>query len=278
MTVTDDQTDLFARLTTRECDILRLLASGHTAKTIAAQLGCSETSVNERLRDARRKTGVGSSRELARLLIARKNWDKNIGLSAAAPVNDDERQPTPSVRGEPKGRIVMLLLIPIVTAGLALFASQALHTASPSSAADKSGAAGVSQMSPLAGTWSLDTSRIPEEERPRSVTITFRVASDRQWTTIVDIVAPDGSRQHAESTATVDGEAVPVTGNMAAIDTGAIRQPGPNTLVLTLGKNGAPVSTRVYTVAKDRKSMTETIIWPSDHLSKLETTYFKRTA
>ena len=55
-----------------------------------------------------------------------------------------------------------------------------------------------------------------------------------------------------------------------------LRQPAPNTLVMTLGKNGAPVSTRVYTVAKDRKSMTETIIWASTGIPKLETTYFNR--
>ena len=57
-----------------ELEILRLLANGHTAKSIAARLGRSETAINERLREARRKTGLGSSRELARLLeIARRD-------------------------------------------------------------------------------------------------------------------------------------------------------------------------------------------------------------
>jgi hypothetical protein len=76
-------------------------------------------------------------------------------------------------------------------------------------------------------------------------------------------------------------ETLGITGRRASaisrfIDTAALRQPAPNTLVMTLGKNGAPTSTRVYTVAKDRRSMTETIVWASDTLPKLETTHFNR--
>jgi DNA-binding CsgD family transcriptional regulator len=57
-------------LSEKELEILRLLAGGHTVKSIAVLLGRSEASINERLREARRKTGVGSSRELARMLAA----------------------------------------------------------------------------------------------------------------------------------------------------------------------------------------------------------------
>ena len=56
------------RLTAQEQDLLRLLAQGHTAKTIANLTGLSVNSINERLRSARRKTGAVSSRELARRL------------------------------------------------------------------------------------------------------------------------------------------------------------------------------------------------------------------
>jgi hypothetical protein len=63
---------------------------------------------------------------------------------------------------------------------------------------------------------------------------------------------------------------------MSFIDSASLRQPAPGTLVMTLGKNGAPVSTRVYNVARDRKTMTETIVWASTGLPKLETTNFKR--
>lgn len=54
------------RLSDVERQVLALLATGHTAKSIAAVTGLSVNAVNERLRLARRKTGVGSSRELAR--------------------------------------------------------------------------------------------------------------------------------------------------------------------------------------------------------------------
>ena len=63
-----------AELNDRELEVLRLLASGHTVKTIAVELGRSEASIHERLREARRKTGVGSSRELARRLRDQENW------------------------------------------------------------------------------------------------------------------------------------------------------------------------------------------------------------
>ena len=68
-------------------------------------------------------------------------------------------------------------------------------------------------------------------------------------------------------------------GAVAAVLVGYRRffgQPAPGTLVMTLGKDGAPVSTRVYTVSRDRKSMTETIIWAGTAMPKLETNLFHR--
>ncbi len=262
----------FGDLTDKEVEVLRLLAVGHTVKSIAAQLARSEASINERLRDARRKTGIGSSRELARLLNAQKSWDKNPELSVR-PDSIDEGMP-PAKVGRPlsKGVRLMLVALPLATVALVLTGVNAVHNTSTSQVAHAT-AAGPS---PLVGRWALDTSRIPAEERPGGVTISFRVGPDARWTTVVDIVAPDGSTRRAESTAATDGVPVPVTGNMDVINTGALRQPAPGTLVMTLGKDGAPISTRVYTVAKDGKTMTETIVWASGGLPKLETTYFKR--
>jgi DNA-binding CsgD family transcriptional regulator len=59
-----------ALLSPREKEVLRLLAHGHDTKSAAQTLGLSIHTVNERLRDARRKLQVSSSREAARLLIA----------------------------------------------------------------------------------------------------------------------------------------------------------------------------------------------------------------
>jgi DNA-binding CsgD family transcriptional regulator len=70
-----------SRLTEAERQVLRLLAQGHTAKSAATQLRLTEGAVNERLREARRKTGVGSSRELARLVGPQENRDEKIGVA-----------------------------------------------------------------------------------------------------------------------------------------------------------------------------------------------------
>jgi DNA-binding CsgD family transcriptional regulator len=270
MTAMDHHRSALAGLNEREREILRLLAAGHTTKSIAVQLDRSETAITERLRAARRKTGVGSSRELARLLEAQEIWDRKIDLSSPDSPAKPVLPPASSGSGWLKGKILMLLALPVAAAGLILAAAS---TTAPIAIPV---AAVPAKHSALAGSWALDLSRIPEAERPARVTISFRKAPDGKWTTLVEIVTPDGASRHAQSTAATDGVPVPITGNMDNIDTAALRQPAPNTLVMTLGKNGTPVSTRVYTVAKDRKSMTETIVWAGGALPKLETTSFKR--
>lgn len=166
----------------------------------------------------------------------------------------------------------MLIAIPLAAAGLMLAAAPSADQAAAPSAISSPASAEL----PLAGNWSLDTSEIPVSERPQRVTIAFQAAQDGKWNTRVEIVAPDGSSRYSESTAALDGVPVPITGNMDFIDSVALRQPAPGTLVMTLGKAGARVSTRVYTVAKDRESMTETIVWSVGSREKLETTRFTR--
>ncbi|WP_324261681.1 DUF4019 domain-containing protein [Altererythrobacter sp. H2] len=80
----------YERLTDKEKATLRLLLRGHDAKSSARALGLSVHTVNERLRDARRKLGVTSSREAARIVHAAEGaapellGDKSIGDAAAA--------------------------------------------------------------------------------------------------------------------------------------------------------------------------------------------------
>lgn len=76
-------------LTDKEKDTLRLLLRGHDAKSSARELGLSVHTINERLRDARRKLGVTSSREAARKLLAEEGEetpeiaaDKDLGDAA----------------------------------------------------------------------------------------------------------------------------------------------------------------------------------------------------
>ena len=59
----------YQALTPKEKETLRLIGRGHDAKSMARHLGLSVHTVNERLRDARRKLDVSSSREAARLLL-----------------------------------------------------------------------------------------------------------------------------------------------------------------------------------------------------------------
>lgn len=69
-------------LTDKERQTLRLILRGHDAKSSARELGLSVHTVNERLRDARRKLGVTSSREAARRLLAEE-------APSAAPVTPE---------------------------------------------------------------------------------------------------------------------------------------------------------------------------------------------
>src|SRR4051794_18509589 len=76
-------------LSDREKAVLRLLAQGHDAKSSARQLGISLNAVNERLRAARRKLEVSSSREAARRLASSELQgsnsfvDKKMGVAVS---------------------------------------------------------------------------------------------------------------------------------------------------------------------------------------------------
>ena len=266
----------YATLNESELQVLRLLAAGHTVKSIATSLDRSEASINERLRDARRKSGVGSSRELARLIAAQKIWDKKTDLSPPDAPAPERGQSSPAEVPRSKGMTLMLASLPIAAIAVSLFATNVVQDAQPNAEPAASAPVAAAAQPLLAGRWSLDVARIPADERPQRVTIEFRQSPDRRWTTRVELVGPDGSVQRAESTAAADGVAVPVTGTMAFIDAASLRQPDANTLVMSLRKNGAPVSTRVYTVSADGRTMTETIIWPGPAAPGLETTYFHR--
>src|SRR5690606_8936799 len=66
------------RLTQREKRALRLLASGHSVKSAAAEEAITDNAANELLRSARRKLGTGSSREAARWLASHEGGTQKI--------------------------------------------------------------------------------------------------------------------------------------------------------------------------------------------------------
>lgn len=277
MIVNEQRSVPFAALNAGELQVLRLLAAGHTVKSIAVSLGRSQASINERLRDARRKSGVGSSRELARLIAAQKIWDEKTDLSPDELPSHDRAQPSPAEATRSRERKLMLAALSIAAMALSLPVIHWVGDATPAASTPVASMPVAAADQPLlAGRWLLDVMRIPADERPQRVSIEFRQSSDRRWTTRVELVGSDGTVQRAESTAATDGIAVPVTGTMPFIDSVSLRQPDANTLVMSLRKDGAPVSTRVYTASADGTTMTETIIWPGPTAPGLETTVFRR--
>ena len=86
--------DAIDQLTEKEMETLRLIVRGHDAKSCARELDLSVHTINERLRAARRKLDVTSSREAARLLFeSEQQHPENIvytpmGGAAAADILD----------------------------------------------------------------------------------------------------------------------------------------------------------------------------------------------
>lgn len=84
------------KLTEREREVLRLLARGYDIKTAAIELSISTSAVSDRLRQARRKLAVSSSREAARVLRAHETSGKIY-------VHTISGIPNPSILPQPAG-------------------------------------------------------------------------------------------------------------------------------------------------------------------------------
>ncbi|MEO8374068.1 MAG: DUF4019 domain-containing protein [Sphingomonas bacterium] len=115
-------------LSEKEKQTLRLIVRGHDAKSIARSLDLSVHTINERLRDARRKMAVSSSREAARLLLAAEGGlelpdpelfvDSEIGEDAG-PGRMDQAAGQPFRRP----RIIIGVLLMTLALGLLAFAA-----------------------------------------------------------------------------------------------------------------------------------------------------------
>lgn len=135
-----------------------------------------------------------------------------------------------------------------------------------------------SSIAPLAGTWAVDVARLPmpAEMRPRRVTVTFADAAGGRLSTRVEVEDAAGAISFAESVAELNGSPVAVKGNLEA-DTAAAAMPAPGVLVMQLSRSGVPGSTRIYTVAPDRQSMTETAAnFGDDGRPFMRSNYFRR--
>jgi DNA-binding CsgD family transcriptional regulator len=92
-------TDGYHSLTDKEKQTLRLILCGHDAKSMAGELELSVHTVNERLRNARRKLAVTSSKEAARVLLEAEgeapeiSGYKGLGDAEQALILPDRVQP-----------------------------------------------------------------------------------------------------------------------------------------------------------------------------------------
>lgn len=120
----------YQTLTEKEKETLRLLVNGYDAKSMARRLGLSVHTVNERLRDARRKMAVSSSREAARQLRELEGagpqflGDNSLGDARFGP-GVEQQQPSTEATGD-KSRTVLITGGLIMSFALAFYALAAL--------------------------------------------------------------------------------------------------------------------------------------------------------
>jgi DNA-binding CsgD family transcriptional regulator len=119
----------YRALTEKEKQTLRLLLAGHDAKSMARHFGLSVHTINERLRDARRKLSASSSREAARLLREAEGagpeslGDKAIGDAPAAPAGQEGATAKPGAHRRAAWAIGGTAMISLAIAALALSAA-----------------------------------------------------------------------------------------------------------------------------------------------------------
>lgn len=156
----------YAALTQKEKQTLRLIVRGHDAKSIARHLGLSVHTVNERLRDARRKMAVSSSREAARRVFEAEGDSPAFlapdlvgdnGLGEAA--NRNEEQPSATPRTTRRGLVwasTGVVIMSLILAALALSSSPPVMAPSSASA---TASATVAESPDPAGKAAIDAAR-----------------------------------------------------------------------------------------------------------------------
>ena len=121
----------YAALTEKEKETLRLMVRGHDAKSAANELSLSVHTINERLKMARRKLEVTSSREAARLVLEREGSDPEYFVSEDLGDVVDERagEDARATAANPARRMIIaeVLLMLTLAAVVALAATSATH-------------------------------------------------------------------------------------------------------------------------------------------------------
>ncbi|MFC4293281.1 DUF4019 domain-containing protein [Sphingorhabdus arenilitoris] len=177
--------DGYQSLTDKEKDTLRLLLRGYDAKSIARHFELSVHTVNERLRNARQKMAVSSSREAARqLLKAEGNTPQNVADKIIGEANNAADAADMALPGGARkpGHMLSLAIIGGLTMSFIL-AAFALTTLSPETlpaSADK-----AAQTAPQ------------DVATPAAATENETILAARQWLALVD--AHDWAATYAAS-------------------------------------------------------------------------------
>ncbi len=152
-------------LSEKEKQTLRLIVHGHDAKSTARTLGLSVHTINERLRVARRKMSVSSSREAARLLLEVEHakpaaathdllGDTLFGEDKGG--TDADRKGTPTFGGtwrDRHGWILIGVLMMTLTLGLLALAAMPQTATTPSAPPTTAEPAHDRQVVDAARTW-----------------------------------------------------------------------------------------------------------------------------
>jgi DNA-binding CsgD family transcriptional regulator len=138
-------TEGYHALSEKEKQTLRLLLAGHDAKSMARYLGLSVHTVNERLRDSRRKLSASSSREAARQLREAEGVPPE--LFADRPLGDASAAMTTQTGAAKTGHRAVWIIggLAVMSFALALLAlaapaEQAATSAAPAAVSETAGA------------------------------------------------------------------------------------------------------------------------------------------
>lgn len=111
------------RLSENERAVLELLAQGYDIKSLAAALTITPSAATERLRAARAKLGVTSSREAARLYAAaqapaQKTWDRQSGVPQSREIGPAQSHGAEGPRRWIWGLIMLVTLVAAAAAAV----------------------------------------------------------------------------------------------------------------------------------------------------------------
>ena len=150
----------YQALTDKEKETLRLLVNGYDAKSMARHLGLSVHTINERLRDARRKLAVSSSREAARQLREAEAGspqllvDTSFGAApACGPDHTGSVTPGPAAPRRAVWLIGGTIMFSLVVAAIALSSGTATAPVAAPATAAATAAAAETEAAQIARYW-----------------------------------------------------------------------------------------------------------------------------